>query len=243
MEDMIPIPAIDIQNGKCVRLQKGDLESTKIYFEDPTAAAEHWVKLGAKRIHLVDLDGAYEGKSSNFPIIEKIKKTFPDTLFQLGGGIRNLETLKNYENLGIDYFILGSVAIIDKDFFSNACEVYSEKIILGLDAKEGFVATEAWTKTSNVLATDLVEEFKELPIFQIIYTDIDKDGMMMGPNIEETKKLAEVSRFPVIASGGISRLEDLEKLSLIKNIYGAICGKALYEGSINLKEILERFNS
>ena len=170
MEDMIPIPAIDIQNGKCVRLQKGDLESTKIYFEDPTAAAEHWVKLGAKRIHLVDLDGAYEGKSSNFPIIEKIKKTFPDILFQLGGGIRNLETLKNYENLGIDYFILGSVAIIDKDFFSNACEVYSEKIILGLDAKEGFVATEAWTKTSNVLATDLVEEFKELPIFQIIYT-------------------------------------------------------------------------
>ena len=240
---MIPIPAIDIQNGKCVRLQKGDLESSKIYFEDPTDAAEHWIRQGAKRIHLVDLDGAYEGKSTNFKTIEKIKETFPNVLFQLGGGIRNLETLKNYENLGIDYFILGSVAIIDKDFFSNACEVYPKKIILGLDAKEGFVATEAWTKTSNVLATDLVEEFRKLPIFQIIYTDIDKDGMLMGPNIEETKKLAEVSNFPVIASGGISRLEDLEKLSLLRNIYGAICGKALYEGSINFEEILARFSS
>ena len=240
---MIPIPAIDIQNGKCVRLQKGDLDSTKIYFDDPTDAAEHWINLGAKRIHLVDLDGAYNGKSTNFAAIEKIKKSFPDIFFQLGGGIRNLNTLKNYENLGIDYFILGSVAITDKDFFMNACEMYPKKIILGLDAKKGFVATEAWTKTSDVLASDLVEVFKDLPIFQIIYTDIDKDGMMMGPNIEETKKLAEASKFPVIASGGVSRLEDLEKLSLLKNIYGAICGKALYEGSISLDEILERFNS
>ena len=121
---MIPIPAIDIQNGKCVRLQKGDLDSTKIYFDDPTDAAEHWINLGAKRIHLVDLDGAYNGKSTNFAAIEKIKKSFPDIFFQLGGGIRNLNTLKNYENLGIDYFILGSVAISDKDFFMNACETY-----------------------------------------------------------------------------------------------------------------------
>ena len=238
---MIPIPAIDIQDGKCVRLQKGDLGSTKIYFEDPSDAAEHWISMGAERIHLVDLDGAYEGKSTNFSVIEEIRNKFPKSILQLGGGIRNLDTLKNYENLGIDFFILGSVAISDKNFFSEACEIYPKRIILGLDAKKGYVSTEAWTKTSDILATDLVERFKELPIHQIIYTDIDKDGMLLGPNIEETKKLADVSNFPIIASGGVSCLEDLVKLALLENVCGAICGKALYEGSIDFREILERF--
>tara|TARA_B100000886_G_scaffold335433_1_gene292500 strand:+ start:1128 stop:1850 length:723 start_codon:yes stop_codon:yes gene_type:complete len=239
---MIPIPAIDIQNGKCVRLQKGNLDSTKVYFEDPSEAASNWIEMGAKRIHLVDLDGAHKGVTANFSAIRKIREKFPDSILQLGGGIRNLSALRIYDDLGINYFILGSAALDDKNFFSEACDNYLERIILGVDAKKGYVSTEAWTKTSDILATDLIMEFEDLPIYQIIYTDIEKDGMMTGPNFEETKKLAEVSKFPIIASGGISKIEDLEKLSLCENIHGAICGKALYENSLNLKEILERFD-
>ena len=239
---MIPIPAIDIQNGKCVRLQKGDLDSTQIYFEDPSDAAAHWIEMGAKRIHLVDLDGAHKGTTVNLSAIEKIRHKFPESILQLGGGIRNSSALKIYDDLGINYFILGSAALDNKKFFFEACDTYIEKIILGLDAKKGYVSTEAWTKTSDVLATDLIMEFEDSPIYQIIYTDIDKDGMMNGPNFEETKKLADVSKFPIIASGGISKIEDLEKLSQYENIHGAICGKALYENSLNLKEILERFD-
>ena len=238
---MLPIPAIDIQSGKCVRLQKGDLSSTKVYFEKPVDAAAHWIKEGTKRLHLVDLDGAKSGKPENLKYVLEIKKKFPDVNLQLGGGVRDLETLDLIFSSGVDNVILGSVAIKDKELFTKACITFPEKIILGIDAINGFLAAEAWTEASKLSASDLISSYKELPIKSIIYTDISKDGMLSGPNLVETSEVAKLSPFPVIASGGVKDINDLTNLSKIPNVIGAICGVSLYENKINFKEALEMF--
>ena len=224
---MLPIPAIDIQNGKCVRLQKGDLSSTKIYFEKPIDAAAHWIKKGTKRLHLVDLDGAKSGKPENLKYVLEIKEKFPDINLQLGGGVRDLETLDLIFSSGVDHVILGSIAIKDKELFTKACTTFPDKIILGIDAINGFLAAEAWTEASKLSASDLISSYKELPIKSIIYTDINKDGMLSGPNLEETSEVAKLSPFPVIASGGVKDINDLTNLSKIPNVIGAICGVSL----------------
>jgi len=238
---LIPIPAIDIQNGRCVRLKMGDLSSATTYYENPLEAAEFWLNKGTKKLHIVDLDGALAGDSSNLSSVISIRKTFPELDIQLGGGIRNMKTLDNYFDKGIDSLILGSVAIKNKDFFIEACKKYPKKIILGIDARKGYVSTEAWTESSEILATDIVKSFADLPIKALIYTDISKDGMMQGPNIEETKQIALSTQIPVIASGGVRNLNDLIELSMINNIYGAICGKSLYEGTLDFSEATEYF--
>jgi phosphoribosylformimino-5-aminoimidazole carboxamide ribotide isomerase len=239
---MLPIPAIDIQKGKCVRLKMGDLTSAKIYYENPLEAAEFWIKKGTKRLHLVDLDGALQGTSANISSILEIRNAFPDLQIQVGGGIRSFEAIENYFNNNIDFLILGSVAIKNKDFFIEACRNYPNKIILGLDAKNGFVSSEAWTESSEIKATDLVKNYSQLPINSIIYTDISKDGMLKGPNVDETEELANFSNIPVIASGGVRNLEDLKSLAESKKIFGAICGKSLYEGSLELDEAIKFFD-
>jgi phosphoribosylformimino-5-aminoimidazole carboxamide ribotide isomerase len=239
---MLPIPAIDIQKGKCVRLKMGDLTSAKIYYQNPLEAAEFWIKKGTKRLHLVDLDGALQGTSANISSILEIRNAFPDLQIQVGGGIRSFEAIENYFNNNIDFLILGSVAIKNKDFFIEACRNYPNKIILGLDAKNGFVSSEAWTESSEIKATDLVKNYSQLPINSIIYTDISKDGMLKGPNVDETEELANFSNIPVIASGGVRNLEDLKSLAESKKIFGAICGKSLYEGSLELDEAIKFFD-
>ena len=238
---MLPIPAIDIQSGKCVRLQKGDLSSTKIYFDKPVDAATHWIKEGTKKLHLVDLDGAKSGKPENLECVLEIKEKFPDVNLQLGGGVRDLETLDLIFESGVDDVILGSIAIKDKELFTKACNTFPKKIILGIDAINGFLAAEAWTEASKLSASDLISSYKELPIKSIIYTDINKDGMLSGPNLEETNEVAKLAPFPVIASGGVTDINDLINLSKIPNVIGAICGVSLYENKINLKEALEMF--
>ena len=238
---MLPIPAIDIQSGKCVRLKKGDLSSTKIYFEKPVDAAAHWIKEGTEKLHLVDLDGAKSGKPENLQCVLEIKEKFPDVILQLGGGVRDLETLNLIFSSGVDNVILGSIAIKDKELFIKACITFPEKIILGIDAMNGFLAAEAWTEASKLSASDLITSYKELPIKSIIYTDINKDGMLSGPNLEETSEVAKLSPFPVIASGGVKDINDLTNLSKIPNVTGAICGVSLYENKINFKAALEMF--
>ena len=238
---MLPIPAIDIQNGKCVRLKKGDLSSTKIYYKKPLDAATHWIKEGTKNLHLVDLDGAKSGRPENLKYILEIKEKFPDVNLQLGGGIRDLNTLELIFESGVDNVILGSIAIKDKEIFEQACLAFPNQIILGVDAVNGFLAAEAWTEASKLSASDLIASYKELPIKSIIYTDINKDGMLSGPNLEETSEIAKLSPFPVIASGGVKDTNDLINLSKIPNIIGAICGVSLYENKINLKEALKMF--
>ena len=238
---MLPIPAIDIQNGKCVRLKKGDLSSTKIYYKKPLDAATHWIKEGTKNLHLVDLDGAKSGRPENLKYILEIKEKFPDVNLQLGGGVRDLNTLELIFKSGVDNVILGSIAIKNKAIFEQACLAFPNQIILGVDAVNGFLAAEAWTEASKLSASDLIASYKELPIKSIIYTDINKDGMLSGPNLEETSEIAKLSPFPVIASGGIKDMNDLINLSKIPNIIGAICGVSLYENKINLKEALKMF--
>lgn len=238
---MLPIPAIDIQNGKCVRLKKGDLSSTKIYYKKPLDAATHWIKEGTKNLHLVDLDGAKSGRPENLKYILEIKEKFPDVNLQLGGGVRDLNTLELIFKSGVDNVILGSIAIKNKEIFEQACLAFPNQIILGVDAVNGFLAAEAWTEASKLSASDLIASYKELPIKSIIYTDINKDGMLSGPNLEETSEIAKLSPFPVIASGGVKDTNDLINLSKIPNIIGAICGVSLYENKINLKEALKMF--
>ena len=238
---MLPIPAIDIQSGKCVRLKMGNLDSAKIYYENPLEAAKFWIEKGTKRLHIVDLDGALKGASVNFSVILEIRNSFPDIEIQLGGGIRSFETVETYVKNKIDFLILGSAAIKNKAFFKKACINYPNQIILGLDAKKGFISTEAWTESSEIRAEDLIKEYSSLPINSIIYTDISKDGMLEGPNVKETQELADFSNIPTIASGGVRNLSDLIKLEKTKKIFGAICGKALYEGTLDLEEAMNYF--
>ncbi|MBE0069695.1 1-(5-phosphoribosyl)-5-[(5-phosphoribosylamino)methylideneamino]imidazole-4-carboxamide isomerase [Thermoanaerobacterium thermosaccharolyticum] len=233
---MIIIPAIDIIDGKCVRLTMGDYETSTVYFQNPEDAAKIWGDYGAKRIHVVDLDGAKEGRLVNSKSLENIRKSFSGEI-EVGGGIRNLETAKHLFNLGIDYIILGSIAVYNKNFVKGLVLEYGDKIIVGIDAKDGYVATKGWLKKSDIRDDALASDMKEIGIGTVIYTDIRKDGMMEGPNFDSIKKIIETP-INVIASGGITTLEDILKLKEI-GAYGAIIGKALYTNKIDLKEVLE----
>ncbi|SDJ85408.1 1-(5-phosphoribosyl)-5-[(5-phosphoribosylamino)methylideneamino]imidazole-4-carboxamide isomerase [Natronincola ferrireducens] len=234
---MIIYPAIDIKEGKCVRLTQGKFTEEKIYFQQPKDVAKMWQEKGAEVLHIVDLDGALQGISKNLSVIKEILEAV-DIPIQVGGGIRNKQTLEVLFDIGVEKIILGTKAIEDKGFLKELVEKYDRKIIVSIDAKEGYVATDGWTKASGVRAIDLAAEMEEMGVKTIIYTDIARDGMLKGPNFESIQDLQERTRVDIIASGGVTSMEDLQKLSTI-GVAGAIVGKALYEGKIDLEKVKE----
>ncbi len=239
------IPAIDIQNGKCVRLQQGDFKKETIFSEDPVEMAKKWAKYGIRRLHIVDLDGAKLGKPKNHEIIFSISTLFPNLSIQVGGGIRSKEDAEMYFNAGIKYIIVGSKAVEDINFVEDLCKSFKNKIIIGIDAKDGVVATDGWAKSSKIGALDLAKKVENFGVKEIVYTDIEKDGMMMGPNIESILKLSESINIPIIASGGITTIDDIKKISNYSNlgISGMIVGRALYENKINVNEAQKILNN
>lgn len=235
---MLIIPAIDLLKGRAVRLSQGDMDDYKVYYENPLVAAQMFAEMGVRRLHIVDLDGARKGEATNFDLISEIvKKAGMD--IEVGGGIRNIERLEAYFDIGVKYCILGTVVVKDPDFVKEAMKKYPGRIILGVDSKEGYVATEGWYEKSSVTAAELINSYKGYEAESVIYTDIMRDGMLQGLNIDSTVKLAEETDYPVIASGGLKGIEDIEALKGKKGIMGAITGKAFYEGKIDLKEALK----
>jgi phosphoribosylformimino-5-aminoimidazole carboxamide ribotide isomerase len=235
---MILIPAIDLKDGKCVRLRQGRMEDDTVFSDDPVAVAARWVEAGARRLHLVDLDGAFAGKPKNAGVIRAIAEANPDLPIQIGGGIRDEETAEAYLDAGVQYVIIGSRAVRDPHFVEDLCMSFPGHVIVGLDAKDGRVATDGWAKMSRFTATELAEHFADYGVASIVYTDISRDGMMDGFNAEATRKLAEASAIPVIASGGVTDMACIDRLLEIEDagVEGAILGRALYEGSIDLAE-------
>ena len=231
-------PAIDIKDKKCVRLIKGNFEHKKVYDVTPIEQAKNYKDFGFNYLHIVDLDGALTGETVNLNIIEEIVKKL-DIKIEIGGGIRSLDKIQNYINIGVDKIILGSAAVKNKEFLQKACEIYKTKIALGLDAKKGFVAVSGWKEETNLNALEFLKDVNNFGVSRLIYTDIDRDGTKTSPNLEETIKVAEVSNSPVIVSGGISSIKDIENINNLnnKNIEGAIIGKAIYDEDINLKEL------
>ncbi|MEI7883945.1 MAG: 1-(5-phosphoribosyl)-5-[(5-phosphoribosylamino)methylideneamino]imidazole-4-carboxamide isomerase [Clostridia bacterium] len=237
---MYILPAIDIKGGKCVRLYKGDFAQTTVYHENPTDVALDWQAKGAKYLHLVDLDGAIAGKPSNLAVVQSILQAVKIPV-EIGGGIRSMETIETYLTAGVDRVILGTVAVKDPNLARIACERFgSERIVLGLDAKEGYIATEGWLETSGINAIELALQMKELGIVRIIYTDISKDGTLTGVNVQATKELAEATGMHIIASGGVASIADIQALleAEATGIEGVIVGKAIYTGSLILEEAL-----
>jgi phosphoribosylformimino-5-aminoimidazole carboxamide ribotide isomerase len=237
---MIIIPAIDIKNGRCVRLLQGQMSKETVYSDRPEEMAVKWHNAGAERLHLVDLDGAYEGKPINIDVIKKITEAVPIPI-QLGGGIRDFQTIDSYINLGIEQVILGTIAYKDPEFLEKACVRFPGKIILGIDARDGYIAIEGWTEETEITPSEIVKKYEDFGISAIIYTDIHRDGMSTGPNIEATKDLARSIDIPVIASGGISGIEDVINVSSLKDfgVTGMITGKALYDGKLNLADSIK----
>jgi len=234
---MIIFPAIDILKGKCVRLIQGDYNREKVYGDSPADMAKQWEAKRAEFIHVVDLDGAKSGKSINEQIIIDIAKAV-DVPVQVGGGIRSMETVKTYLDNGVNRVIVGTAAIEDKQFLQEAVATYGERIVVSLDAKDGYVATDGWTDTSDVRALDIVKDLEELGVKTIVYTDIAKDGMLQGPNLEEQQTMNETTSIDVIASGGVTTREDVDNLKKL-NMYGAIVGKALYDGKVTFEELIK----
>ncbi|MBC7197349.1 MAG: 1-(5-phosphoribosyl)-5-[(5-phosphoribosylamino)methylideneamino]imidazole-4-carboxamide isomerase [Deferribacterales bacterium] len=239
---MLVIPAIDIYDGKAVRLEKGDMEKRKEYFDNPLDAAKYFQDLGIGRIHIVDLNGAKEGKTTNFKIIEKIVTSTALTI-EVGGGIRDRERVEGYFNLGVRYAILGTATVKNPSFVKEMLETYPEKIILGIDAKQGYVATEGWYEKSEMTVFDVLAMYDGYKPESVIYTDINRDGMLMGINIDATVELSKKTNFNIIASGGLKGLGDIKILKKSGKIYGCIVGKAFYEGKLDLKEALEIANA
>ncbi|MGQ9424965.1 1-(5-phosphoribosyl)-5-[(5-phosphoribosylamino)methylideneamino]imidazole-4-carboxamide isomerase [Gilvimarinus sp. F26214L] len=235
---MLIIPAIDLKNGQCVRLRQGLMDQSTVFSDDPVAMAGQWVDKGARRLHLVDLDGAFEGKPVNGEVIRAIAARFPELPIQIGGGIRTLDTIEQYLAAGVTYAIIGTKAVNEPEFVTEACRRFPGHIIVGLDAKEGMVATEGWAEVSGVRATDLAARFADVGVDAIVYTDIARDGMMGGVNVEATVEMAQASPIPVIASGGIAKLEDIQALQAQAShgILGAITGRAIYEGTLDVAE-------
>lgn len=235
---MLLIPAIDLKDGKCVRLRQGRMEEDTVFSEDPVAMAERWVNAGAKRLHLVDLDGAFAGIPKNAGIIREIVETYPDVPIQVGGGIRDEDTIQGYLDAGVKYVIIGTKAVSEPHFVSDICLEFPGHILIGLDAKNGKVAINGWSKLSNHDVIDLAKKFEEDGVEAIIYTDISRDGMMSGINVEATARLAAAIRIPVIASGGIASLDDIRALGEVagEGIIGAVTGRALYEGTLDFAE-------
>ena len=232
-------PAIDIKNGKCVRLRQGNFDDMTVYNDNPVEVAKEWIKNGASYIHLVDLDGAREGSGVNSDIIKEIAN-LSDVPVQTGGGIRTIEDIENKLALGVRRVILGTVAVKNPEIVKEAVEKFGDAIAVGIDAKNGMVAVSGWEEVSEVSAVDLCVKMRDYGVKTIIYTDISKDGMMGGPNIEATKEIFDATGIDIIASGGVSGMNDLENVDKI-NAHGAIIGKALYTGAINLKEAVDRF--
>ena len=231
-------PAIDIKDKKCVRLVKGDFNNKTEYEISPVDQAGKYKDHGFKNLHIVDLDGALTGETVNQDIIKEIVTKF-DLKVEIGGGIRNLDNIQKYIDAGVEKVILGSAVIKDKSFLKEACEKFSNKIALGLDAKDGYLSVSGWKENSNQLTLDYLNDVNDYGISRLIYTDIERDGMKQSPNFEETSKVANASNCPVIISGGVSSMEDVKKAKSLKNIEGIIVGKAIYDGDINLDELVK----
>ena len=231
-------PAIDIKDKKCVRLVKGDFDNKTEYEMSPVDQAGKYKEHGFKNLHIVDLDGALTGETVNQDIIKDIVIKF-DLKVEIGGGIRNLDSVQKYIDVGVEKVILGSAAIKDKNFLKEACEKFSNKIALGLDAKNGYLSVSGWKENSNQLTLDYLKEVNDFGVSRLIYTDISRDGMKQSPNFEETSKVAEISNCPVIVSGGVSSINDIKKAKSLNNIEGIIVGKAIYDGDIKLEELVK----
>ena len=237
-------PAIDIKDKKCVRLVKGDFDNKTEYKMSPIEQAGEYKDHGFKNLHIVDLDGALTGETVNLNIIQEIVTKF-DFKIEIGGGIRNLESIKRYSDSGVEKVILGSAAIKDKNFLKEACQKFPDKIALGLDAKDGYLSVSGWKENSNQLTLDYLKEVNDYGASRLIYTDINRDGMKQSPNFEETSKVADVSDCPVIISGGVSSIEDIKKAKELNNhnIEGIIVGKAIYDGDIKLDQLVKELDA
>jgi len=234
---MIIFPAIDILKGKCVRLIQGDYNQEKVYGDSPVAMAKKWEEKGAEYIHIVDLDGAKSGDSINKSVIKEIAENV-NIPVQVGGGIRSLDIISFYLNSGVSRVIIGTAAIQDPEFLKEAVNQYGDKIAVSLDARNGFVATDGWTDTSEVKAIDLVKQLEQIGVKTIVYTDIAKDGMLQGPNLEEQRAINDATSMNVIASGGVTTKEDVNNLQTL-DLYGTIIGKALYDGKLDFETVVE----
>jgi len=237
---MLIIPAIDLKEGKCVRLEQGLMDKATIYSIDPATTAKHWEAQGAEILHVVDLDGAFAGAPKNLQAISDIRSAVKMPI-EVGGGIRDMATIRKLVAIGIDRIILGTAAVQNPSFVQAACTVFPDKIIVGIDAKDGMVAIKGWAEVTKVTAIELAKQMQGYGVIAIIYTDISRDGMLSGPNIEATKKLAESLDIPVIASGGVSTIKDIQALADIQHsgIQGVVVGKSIYTGSLNLKQAIE----
>ena len=234
-------PAIDIKDKKCVRLVKGDFNNKTEYEISPVDQASKYKDHGFKNLHIVDLDGALAGETINLDIIEDIVTKF-DIKVEIGGGIRNFESIQKYVDAGVEKVILGSAAIKDKNFLGEACKKFSGQIALGLDAKDGYLSFSGWKESSNQLTLDYLKEVNDYGVSRLIYTDINRDGTKQSPNFEETQKVADKSKCPVVISGGVSSINDIKKAKSLKNIEGIIVGKAIYDGDIKLNELVKELD-
>lgn len=235
---MLIIPAIDLKDGQCVRLRQGAMDDSTVFSDDPVATAGRWVDAGCRRLHLVDLNGAFAGTPVNGEAVTAIVRAYPRLPVQIGGGIRTLETIEHYIHAGVSYVILGTAAVKRPAFVREACAAFPGKVIVGLDARDGRVATDGWAEVSALMATDLAKRFEADGVSAIVYTDIARDGMMQGVNVDATLAMARASSIPVIASGGITNLDDIRALAAVahEGIAGAITGRAIYEGRLDVAE-------
>ena len=235
-------PAIDIKDKKCVRLVKGDFDNKTEYAISPVDQASRYKDYGFKNLHIVDLDGALTGEIVNLNIIQNIVSKF-DFKVEIGGGIRNFESIQKYTDAGVEKVILGSAAIKDKNFLKEACQRFPNKIALGLDAKDGYLSLSGWKENSNQLTLDYLREVNDFGASRLIYTDINRDGTKQSPNFDETEKIADISNCPVVISGGVSSIDDIKKAKSLKNIEGIIVGKAIYDGDIKLEELVKELDA
>jgi len=240
---MLLIPAIDLKDGKCVRLRQGDMSDATVFSEDPVAMARHWVAQGARRLHIVDLNGARSGRPVNEAVIRKMMAAVGDDIpVQLGGGIRDLDTIERYIDDGVAYVVIGTAAVKSPGFLQDACTAFGGHVIVSLDARDGKVATDGWSKLTGHDVIDLAKKFEDYGVDAVLYTDIGRDGMMTGVNIEATVELARAVKIPVIASGGVSSIADIERLCAVEaeGIEAAILGRSLYEGAIDFRAAQSR---
>ncbi len=235
---MIVIPAIDIKDGKCVRLLQGKKEEVTVYSDDPVSMARHWVDLGARLLHVVDLDGAFTGEQKNFDTIKEIRRSIHIPV-EVGGGIRDLQRIETLIGIGIDRVIIGTSAVKDPDMIRKACGMFPGKVFAGIDARDGKVAVKGWVEVTEYGAIEFAKKMEDAGIAGIIYTDISRDGMLTGPNISAMEKMVKGVGIPVIASGGVSDIDDIRNLLQIKNLWGVITGKALYSGALDLRAAIE----
>ena len=235
---MLIIPAIDLKDGKCVRLRQGRMDDSTVFSDDPVDMAAKWVDAGCRRLHLVDLNGAFAGEPVNGEIVREIAKAYPNLPIQIGGGIRSAETIEAYLNAGVSYVIIGTKAVKEPQFVTDMCKAFPGNIIVGLDAQDGRVAIDGWAEVTDVMAVDLAKRFRDDGVSSIVYTDIARDGMMQGVNVEATVDLAVQGGIPVIASGGVTNIDDIRALAKVadQGILGAITGRAIYEGTLDVAE-------